>query len=118
MSELDTGIEKKTIAFYPTETTAPKTIEIKFILSSSAFKLQVLIFNHGNAEMFLHFLHQFNEAKSKLGYNTCPKLESGLEQLLQGNTKNEWNTIKSTVALGSQNVNALNERWNDDQNYH
>ena len=39
-----------------------------------------------------------------------PQVRKWASKFLQGNTKNEWNTIKSTVALGSQNVNALNER--------
>ena len=89
MNDLDTGIEKEIISFYPSDTVATKTIEIKFSLSGSSFKLQLPTFNHGSAEEFLHFLYEFNEAKGKLGYNTCPKLESGLEQLLQENTHNE-----------------------------
>ena len=110
MSELDTGIEKETISFYPSETTTPKTVEIKYSLSGSSFKLQLPIFSQGNAEDFLHFLHEFNEAKNKLGYTTYAKLESGLEQLLQGNAKNEWNTIKGTVSPDSQSVNSFKER--------
>jgi len=31
-----------------------------------------------------HFLYEFNQSKNKLGYTTHQKLESGLEQLLQG----------------------------------
>ena len=75
MSEADTGIEKETIAFYPSTTiTEPKTVEIKFTLSGSSFKIQLPTFKQGTAEEFLHFLHKFSEAKTKLGYNTCPKL--------------------------------------------
>ena len=106
----DTGIEKETISFYPTEASLPKSIEIKFTLSGSTFKLQLPIFNQGPAEEFLHFLHEFEAAKTKLGYNTCQKLESGIGQLLQGNAKNEWNTIKSTVNPNSNNIAAFNER--------
>ena len=82
MNEQDIGIKKETISFYPMETTTPKTVKIKVTLSGSSFKLQLPIFNQGNAEDFLYFLHEFNEARTKLGYNICPKLESGLKQLL------------------------------------
>ena len=75
----------------------------------SSFKLQLPTFKQGTAEDFLHFLHKFNEAKGKLGYNTCPKLESGLERLLQGNARNEWNTIKQMIAPTTQSVAAFNE---------
>ena len=74
MSEADTGIKKETIAFYPsTPNTEPKTVEIKFMLSGSAFKIQLPTFKQGNTEEFLHFLHKFSEAKTKLGYNSCQK---------------------------------------------
>ena len=110
MSEADTGIEKETIAFYPsTPNSEPKTVEIKFTLSGSAFKTQLPIFKQGNAEEILHFLHEFSEAKTKLGYNTCPKLQSGLEQLLKGNARNEWTTIKNTVNPNNQTVASFNE---------
>ena len=99
MANNDSGIEKETIAFYPNqEEKDTKTIEIKYTSSGSSFKLQLPIFKQGNAEEFLHFIHEFLQAKIKLGYNTCAKLESGLEQLLQGNSRQEWNTIKSTVS--------------------
>ena len=78
MNETDTGIEKETITFYPsTPNTESKTVEIKFTLSGSALKIQLPTFKQGNAEEFLHFLHEFSEAKSKLGCNSCQKLESG-----------------------------------------
>ena len=110
MNDLDTGIEKETISFYPSNPTVTKTIEIKFSLSGSSFKLQLPVFKQGNADDFLHFLHEFHEAKGKLGYNTCPKLESGLEQLLQGNVRNEWNTIKQTVSPNTRTVAVFNEQ--------
>ena len=34
----------------------------------------------------------------KLGYNTCANLKSRFKQLLQDNARQEWNTIKNTVA--------------------
>ena len=108
MNEQDTGIEKETISFYPMETSAPKAIEIKFTLSGSSFKIQLPILNQSNAEDFFHFLHEFDSAKTKLGCNTCPKLESGVEQLLQGNAKNEWNTIKNTVSPDMTTFAAFN----------
>ena len=39
-----------------------------------------------------------------------PKLGSGLEQLLQGNTRNEWNIIKSTIQPNSLTIVIFNER--------
>ena len=90
MADMDLGIEKETINFYPNQTQAEiKTIKIKFTLSGSSFKLQILIFKQGNSEEFLHFIHGFMQTKSKLGYNTCQKPESGHEKLLQGNARNE-----------------------------
>ena len=44
------------------------------------------------------------EAKTTLGYNSYQKLESGLEQLLQGTALSAWNTIKAIVQL---NINTL-----------
>ena len=110
MNEQDTGIKKETISFYPMETTTSKTVEIKFTLSGSSFKLQLLIFNQDNAQDFLHFLHEFNEARTKLGYNTCPKLESGLKHFLQVNDKNKWNKIKKTVSPNRNTIAAFNMR--------
>ena len=111
MAENDSGIEKETIAFYPNqEERETKIIDIKYTLSGNSFKLQLPVFKQGNAKEFLHFLHEFLQAKTKLGYNTCAKLESGLEQLLQGNTRQEWNTMKSTVAPQTQTVASFNER--------
>ena len=111
MAENDSGIEKETIAFYSDKgEDKTKIIEVKFTLSGSAFKLQLPVFNQGNAEEFLHFIHEFLQAKSKLGYNTGAKLESGLEQLLQGNARQEWNTIKNTVAPNVNTVASFNER--------
>ena len=110
-NKADTGIEKETIAFYQASpNTEPKTVEIKFTLSGSAFKIQLPTFKQGNAEEFLHFLHEFFEAKNKLGRNTCPKLQSGLEQLIKGNARNKWTTIKNTVAPNTQTVASLNKR--------
>ena len=68
------------------------------------FKAQLPSFSEGTAEEFLNFLHEFEQAKVKLGYTTYAKLEGGLEQLLQGVARDEWNTVKSTV---QPNVNTL-----------
>ena len=90
MSELDAGIERETIPFYPTKLERDiKTLEIKYTLSGSIFKLQLPIFKEGSPEEFLHFIHEFTQAKNKLGYGSSQKLESGLEQLLQGNARQE-----------------------------
>ena len=113
MSELDAGIERETIPFYLTKTDKDlKTLEIKYTLSNSLFKLQLPIFKEGTPEEFLHFIHKFTQAKSKLGYNSSQKLESGLEQLLQGNARQEWNTIKNTTLPGIQTIASFNERIN------
>ena len=112
MNESDSGIEKETIPFYPDKDnkTTTKTIEIKYSISGSTFKLQLPVFNEGTAEDFLHFINEFLEAKTKLGYGTCQKLESGLEQILQGNARQEWNTIKGTVLPGTNTVAAFHQR--------
>ena len=79
------------------------------MLSGSSFKTQLPIFRDGNAEELLHFLCEFNQAKSTLGYTTHQKLESSLEQLIQGNTWNEWYTIKTTISSNSHTVPAFSE---------
>ena len=111
MNESDTGIEKEVISFYPEKDKKSfKTMEIKYTLSGSNFKLQLPVFNEATAEEFLHFLHEFEEAKGKLGYGTCQKLESGLEQILQGNARQEWKTIKGTILPGTNTVAAFHQR--------
>ena len=90
-------------------TMEPKTFRSKFTSSGSSFKLQLPTFKQGNAEKFLHFLYKFSEAKSKLGYNSCQQLESGLEQLLQGHWRNNWPTTKSTVSPDTQTIAAFND---------
>ena len=113
MSELDAGIERETIPFYPTKLERDiKTLEIKYTLSGSVFKLQLPIFKEGSSEKFLHFIHEFTKAKNKLGYGNSQKSESGLEQLLQGNARQEWNTIKSTTLPGIHTIASFNEQIN------
>ena len=110
MAENDSGIEKETIAFYPNqEERETKIIDIKYTLSGNSFKLQLPVFKQGNAKEFLHFLHEFLQAKTKLGYNAYAKL-GVLEQLLQGNTRQGWNTIKSTVTPQTHSIASFNER--------
>ena len=110
MSELDTGIERETIPFYPIKSERDiKTLEIKYTLSGSTFKLQLPIFKEGSPKEFLHFVHEFTQAKNKLGYSSSQKLESGLEQLLQGNAHQEWNTMKSTTLPGVHTIASFNE---------
>ena len=104
MNDTDTGIEKETIPFLYNKDSDPKTIEVKYTISGSTFKTHLPTFKEGSAEQMLHFLYEFNQAKNKLGYTTYQKLESGIEQLLQGSARNEWNTIKSTV---NPNVNTM-----------
>ena len=111
MNESDAGIEKESIPFIPTyQLSNVKTLEIKFAISGSSFKTQLPIFREGSPEEFLNFLYEFSQAKTKLGYTTHSKLESGFEQLLQGNARNEWNTIKNTIQPSTNTVAAFNER--------
>ena len=113
MIDNELGIEKESISFYVnSESKNIKTLEIKYTLSGSSFKTQLPIFREGNAEEVLNFLYEFNQAKTKLGYTNHQKLESGLEQLLQGNARNEWNTIKTTISANTQTVAAFTERIN------
>ena len=111
MNESELGIEKESIPFYKSQDTKNiKTMEIKFTLSGSSFKTQLPIFREGNVEDLLHFLYEFNQSKSKLGYTTHQKLESGLEQLLQGNARNEWNTIQTTISPNVNTIAAFSQR--------
>ena len=111
MSKADTGIEKETISFYSESSfTQGKTLEVKYAISGSTFKTQLPIFQDGNAEEFLHFLYEFEQTKNKLGYTTGPKLESGIEQLLKGTARNEWNTIKNNVDPNVHTVTSFNNR--------
>ena len=96
--EQDSGIEKKIIPFLPSiDKKKPSFLEIKYTISGIQFKKQWPIFKGGSAEELLYFLHEFMEAKAKLGYNAYQKLESGLEQLLQGTALSAWKTTKATV---------------------
>ena len=52
--------------------------------------IQLSIVKKGTPTEFLHCIQELSQAETKLGYSTTyPKLESGLEQLLQGNGYNE-----------------------------
>ena len=111
MNESEAGIEKESIPFGPPQDLSTmKTLEIKFSLSGTTFKTQLPIFCEGSPEEFLNFLNEFVQAKSKLGYNSHLKLESGFEQLLLGNARNEWNTIKYTTMPRTRTVAAFNTR--------
>ena len=51
MNKSDSRIEKEIISFYPDKDRKGfKTIEIKYTLSGSNFKLQLPVFNEGTAE--------------------------------------------------------------------
>ena len=98
MNEADTGTEKKIISFSPSHfSSTTKTPEIKLIVVWSAVKFQSQVFKEGTSEEFLHCIHVFSQAKGKLGYAACTKLESGMEQLLPGNPHNKWDTIKNII---------------------
>ncbi len=89
MKDADTGIEKEIISFIPSyDKSKTKYMEIKNTLANSTFKTQLPIFMEGSPEELLHFLYEFDQAKTKLGYSTYQKLESGFEQILQGNARN------------------------------
>ena len=84
----DHGIKKEAISFIPSDKiTKPSYIEVKYTISGSGFKTQLPVFKGGPAEELLCFLNKFQGAKTKLGYTTYQKLESGIEQLLQGTAK-------------------------------
>ena len=109
--ETDQGIEMEVIPFLlPTEKSKTSFLEVKYTISESTFKTQLPIFKGGTAEEFLRFIYGFDHAKSKLGYNTYQKLEGGLEQLLQGTAKDEWNTIKGTVQPNTRTVQSFAAR--------
>ena len=109
--ETDQGIEREAIPFLPsTEKQKNSFLEVKYTISDSTFKTQLPIFRGGSADDCLRFLYEFENSKSKLGYTTYQKLESGLEQLLQGTAKSEWSTIKGTVQPGTNSVNSFAAR--------
>ena len=111
MNESDTGLEKETIPFtLPTTATQAKTLEVKYTISGSTFKTQLPTFKEGTAEELLHFINEFQQARNKFGYTTYQKLESGLEQLLQGNAHHEWITIKATVEPNSNTLATFTRR--------
>ena len=102
--ETDQGIEQEAIPFLPpTEKSKTSFLEVKYTISESTFKTQLPIFKGGTAEEFLRFIYEFEHA-------TYQKLESGLEQLLQGIAKDEWNTIKGTVQPGTRTVQSFGAR--------
>ena len=107
----DHGIEKEAIPFIPSdETKKPSYIEVKYTISGSGFKTQLPVFKGGSTEELLRFLNEFQGAKSKLGYSNFQKLESGIEQLLQGTAKDKWSTIKGTVEPNSNTIATFNLR--------
>ena len=107
----DHGIKKEAIPLYPSgELTKSWFIEIQYTIFGSSFKIQLLIFKGGTAEEFLHFLNEYNNTKGKLGYTSYQKLESGIEQLLQGTAKVEWNIIKETIQTGTNTLQSF-EAW-------
>ena len=83
---------------------------MKYTISGSGFKTQLPFFKGGSAEELLRFLNEFQGAKAKLGYTNYQKLESGIEQLLQGTAKDEWSTIKGTVDPNTNTIASFNAR--------
>ncbi len=107
----DQGIEKEAIPFILSEEiTKPSYLEVKYTISGSGFKTQLPIFKGGSAEELLRFLNEFQGAKTRLGYTTYQKLESGIEQLLQGTAKDEWSTVKGTVQPNTNTIAVFNQR--------
>lgn len=109
--DTDHGIEKEAIPFHPSgETTKSQFIEVKYTISGSSFKTQSTIFCGSTNKEFLRFLNKFSNAKGKLAYTMYQKLESGIEQLLQGTANVEWTTIKGTIQAGTNNLAAFDAR--------
>lgn len=109
--EGDSGIEKEIIPFLPSsDKQTPQFLEVKYSIANTQFKKQLPIFKGGSAKELLYFLHEFTSAKSKLGYNSYQKLESGLEQLLQSTALSAWNTIKGTVEPNVNTIHTFNLR--------
>ena len=107
----DSGIERETIPLIPDyEKSKIKLIDLKYTIGTSNFKAQLPSFSEGTAEEFLNFLHEFEQAKQKLGYTTYAKIEGGLEQLLQGVARDEWNTVKSTIQPGINTLASFENR--------
>ena len=101
----DHGIEKEAIPFIPSdEIKKTSYIEVKYTISGPGFKTQLPIFKGGSAKELLRFLNEFQGTRAKLGYTNYQKLESGIEQLLQGTAKDKWSTIKGTV---EPNINII-----------
>lgn len=64
----DSGIERETIPLIPDYDKAKlKVIDLKYTIGNSNFKAQLPSFSEGTAEEFLNFLHEFDQAKPKLG---------------------------------------------------
>ena len=84
-------------------------MEVQYAISGSGFKTQLPVFKGGSAKELLRFLNEFQGAKTKLGYTTYQKLESGIKQLLQGTAKDKWSTVKSTVQPNTNTVATFNE---------
>ena len=109
--ESDQDIEREVIPFLPPkEKPKPSFLEVKYNIWNSTFKTQLPIFTGGLAEEFLRFMYEFNHAKTQLGCTMYQKLESGLEQLLQGTAKDEWSTIKGTVQPGINTTQSFSAR--------
>ena len=67
MSEANTGIEKETISFNPTHNQSQgKILEIKYTITDSTFKTQLPVFQEGTTDELLHFLYEFNQARSEI----------------------------------------------------
>ncbi len=107
----DSGIERETIPLIPDyEKSKIKLIDLKYTIRTSNFKAQLPSFSEGTVEEFLNFLHEFEQAKQKLGYTTYAKIEGGLEQLLQGVARDKWNTVKSTIQPGINTLASFENR--------
>ena len=107
----DQGIEKEAIPFIPSdEISKPSYIEVKYTISGSGFKTQLPVFKGGSAEELLRFLNEFQGAKSKLGYSSYQKMESGIKQLPQGTAKDKWSMIKGTVEPDTNTIATFNLR--------
>ena len=77
------GIKKESISFIPSEEVKNhhKWKKSNTRLPDPVSKPQLPILKGGSAEVFLTFLNEFHDLRSKLGYTNYQKLESDIKQL-------------------------------------
>ena len=87
---------------------------MKYCLSESAFKTQVLTFQGGSAEESPSFFMSLNTERINQGIQSVyQKLESGLEQLFQGTGKDDWSPNKGAIQLGTDSGQSFTAHIDD-----